>query len=245
MLSSIDKYLSKNEYEKKRTPSELNEWVQEIVSLIMEMEKNEKNKLLETGLGKKFNREVMPLNYFVQHYFPDRTDIRVELLSGNESADARIYQKEGKELLYEVQITEAIDGNKWALQKELLREKGRAPVTGIIKRVKTSTGKNTIVTTSDWREHSDIVKDDLENICQSLEKKLGRIAGCDTPTLLLLAFDDFIAFRPDEKRTAEERALLIAKVSEIIHSKKPNIDKLVLVGWTGKSFYEFPINKKP
>jgi hypothetical protein len=246
MLFSINEYLNKGEYEKKRTPSELNKWVQELNSLIKGMEKNERYKLLEGGLGKKFIREVIPLNHFVQHDFSDRTDIWVEPLSGNESADARIYQKEGKELLYEVQITEAIDGDKWALQKELLLgDKGCAPETGVVRRVKMQKGKNEIESKSGWRRHSDIVKDELKNICHSLEKKLDCITYCDTKTVLLLYFDDGIVFRPDDEQTAKERILLTTEVSKLIHSKKPNIDKLVLVGRGGKSFYEFPINKQP
>jgi hypothetical protein len=228
MLSSINRYLNKDEYEKKRTPSELNKWVQEVELLnreiIRETERNKRHKILDTGLGKKFQTEVVPLNYLVQHYFSDRTDIRVEPLSGNESTDACIYQKEGKELLYEVQITEAVDGGERARYKQR-RQKGKTfPLSD-----------GTI----------DYYKKGLNCILQNLGKKFDSMVACDTQTLLILAFDDSIAFRPDDDRTAEERASLIAKVSEIIHSKKPNIDKLVLVGWNCKSFYEFPVNKKP
>jgi hypothetical protein len=240
MVPDINKYLNKDEYEKKRTPSELNKWVQEISSLIGKMKKNERYKLLEGKLGKKFDSELIPLNLFVQHDFRNRNDIRVEPLSGNESVDARIYQKEGKELLYEVQITESVDEEQWPLRKRMRRDESFYTVTSKIKEVKTLKGRILMDTdeTITKVEH-------VENILQRLDKKFDKMTACDTQTLLLLYFDDYIAFRPDDERTEEERVSLATEISKRIHSKEPNIDKLVLVGWTGKSFYEFPINKKP
>lgn len=234
----LNEILSKEEYRRKRTAQQLNKWVEVMDSLLRGIGKRKRFEILERGIGKKFIKEVHPLKLFAQHYYKERDDVLFKPELKNLPFDAIILQ--GEEELYKVEITEAIDGRKWGLQKELLLEQGWAPVTGKIDAGNTrkhKRKKGDIKATSAAKESYDIFKETLMLIDRALKKKARK--KYSNNTLLILVFDDQIGFNPDKNQEELKKF-----VQEKIHSFEFNFHKIFLVGWSGKLFYEFPIGSQ-
>jgi 3-dehydroquinate dehydratase/shikimate dehydrogenase len=242
-----DAILLKEDFEQRRTLQELNEWVEGVHSRLRAMGKIERYRLLESGIGKKFIDEMHPLNLFAQSYFRGRADISLEGKLGGQSFDAQVF--EGGRELCRIEITEAIDGRKWALQKELLLEDGWAPDTGPIECAtkKHNRKKGDIKATLEAVSEAQIVQEGLGLIEEALNNKFKKSNrpngsyGCGA--WLLVAFNDTTVFHPDQLGSDDKNKLCDA-VQRKIHSLCPRFDKVFLVGWSGRSLYEFDVGNR-
>lgn len=172
--NKLHEVLSEKDYERKHTTQQLNEWVQKVDSLLRGTEKRERFAILESGIGKKFIKEVYPLNIFAQYYYKGRDDIFFQPKIDDQNFDAQIF--EGEKELHKIEITEAIDGERWALQKELLLEQGWAPVTGkiICESRKHNRKKGDIKAISEAKKSYELFKVTLALIDGALKKKSGK-----------------------------------------------------------------------
>lgn len=230
------------DYEQRRTLQQLSEWVETVDSRLRETEKAERFKILENRPGKKFIKEMHPLNLFAQSYFQGRDDISLEAKLGDQSFDAQVFKGENE--LCKIQITEAIDGQRWALQKELLLEIGWAPGTGEIEcqTRKHNRKRGDIRATLECVDDAQFVRKELSLIEDALEKKFNK-SNKDSGlygrgTWLLVVFDDTTVLHPDQLRPNDKNNLLDL-VGRKIDLLKPAFEKVFLVGWSGRSLYEF------
>lgn len=241
----LDGILSKEQYEQRRTPQQLSEYVEIVHSQLREMEKATRYRVCGKGIGKKFIKEMHPLNLFAQLYYHARDDISFEARLGDQSFDAQVFK--GEKELCKIEITEAIDGLRWALQKELLLENGWAPGTGTIEcpTRKHNRKRGDIKPTLECVETAQHVQQELSLIEEALDTKFeksNRASGSyGRGTWLLVAFDDTTIFRPDQLKPCDKEALLDL-VRRKIGSFKAGFDKVFLVGWSGRSIYEFRVD---
>jgi hypothetical protein len=232
----LDEILTEEQYERRHTSRQLSEWVEAVHSRLRAADRDTCHRLLDKGIGKKFVKEMHPLNLFARSYYHGRDDISFEARLGGQSFDVQVFQGEAES--HRIEITEAIDGRKWALQKELLLEKGWAPDTGPIEceTKKHNRRKGDIKATQECVGHTQFVEEKLRLIEEALDNKLeksNRAAGLYGPgTWLLVAFDDMGLNRDDENKL---RDIMRKK----IHALNPRFDKVLLVGWSGRSLYEF------
>ncbi len=240
-----DEILLMEGYGQRRTPEQLREWVETIHSRLRNVEKTRRFKITEKGIGKKFIKEIYPLSLFARSYYRGRDDVFLETRLGNQSFDAQVFEG-GKELC-KIEITEAIDGLKWAWQKELLLENGWTPGTGPIEcsSRKHNRKRGDIKAKLEAVEHTQAVQKELDLIEKALDKKSKKsnsASGAYEPgTWLLVAFDDTTALHPD-LLSPDEKNGLRHFVRRKIDSIKPNFDRVFLVGWSGSSLYEFPVH---
>jgi hypothetical protein len=236
----LDEILSKEQYERRRTPQQLNEWVEAAHSRLRERERDACHRLLDKGIGKNFITEMHPLNLFVQSYYPGRDDISFVAKLGGQSFDAQVFQGEAE--LHRIEITEAIDGRKWALQKELLLQNGWAPDTGPIEcqTRKHNRKKGDIKVTQEYVQHAQFVEEKLRPIEKALDNKFRKSKGAvyGPGTWLLVAFDDTNVLCPDQL-SQDDKNKVRDVVRKKIHALNPRFDKVFLVGWSGRSLYEF------
>lgn len=240
----IDEILSKEQYERRRTPQQLSEYVETVDSRLRQTEKAERYRVCGKGIGKKFIKEMRPLNLFAQISFRGCDDISFEVKLGDQSFDAQVFK--GEQEFCGIEITEAINGLRWAWQKELLLGNGWAPGTGTIEcsTRKHNRKKGDIKARLEAVEDAQAVQEQLGLIEQALDNKFGKsnkaTGSYGHATWLLVAFDDTTVLHPDGLRPDDKNSLLNL-VRQKINSVKPRFDKVFLVGWSGISLYEFHV----
>jgi hypothetical protein len=237
----LDGMLSKEEYERKRTVQQMHLWIETAHAGFRKMETAKRFRVLGNGIGKKFIKEMHPLNLFAQLRYSARDDISVQAILGNQSFDARVF--EGHRELCKVEITEAIDGARWALQKELFLQDGWFPGTGKIECIsrKHNRKKGDIKAELEAVKGCELVQETVHLIEEVLDKKFNKSYGSNT--WLLVAFDDTTALHPDGLKPDDKRKLCDS-VQGKIHSAKPTFEKIFLIGWSGKSLYEFQVTSR-
>ena len=188
------------------------------------------------GLPYKFEHELKPFAYYANTYYSNKPEVRFGPRCGSEPYDGIIIYNNNE--VY-VEITDAIDGKIWGLQKELLIEYGHSPWEHNIHGVKGNKTKrnrtvNDIITSNELTKCKDticktkeLIKETAFNKCKkSLEPKLPYGQGT---TILIVTFDDTV-FR--EKRRND---LMELKKTEI-DSMKHNFKQIILFGWLSHKF---------
>ena len=244
-MNTLEKILTREECEQTRTTQNLGAWVDEKITLFhMLSKKNDVIKrklLLHEGIFKKFYEEIYPLSLFAQHYYKGCTDIFFKPEIGNQNFDAIILDCL-KEPIHEIEITQAHAGHPEYLRMKYFLKHGHVNPLGDVVYSGTKRSGHVIVVENEAIDHPKIIEDSLILIEKAIRKKANRSKNNhNIDTLLLIVFDDFIAFRPDGKE--EERKILVKFINDKIYLLKPNFDRVFLVGWSGKSFYEFSLSK--
>jgi len=129
---NINDILTEIEYTKERSAKELFEWFTLKNEELSEwcQEHSETKALREikyrnpSRLFDKFAHELAPFAYYVKTQYSNKLRARFKPCCGSEPYDGRIIDN-GDEIF--VEITNAIDGKTWSLQKELLIENGHSP----------------------------------------------------------------------------------------------------------------------
>ena len=240
---SINDILTEDEYTKERSAKELFEFVKQKRKELeawnpehsdaktrREMRHREHGK----GLPYKFEHELAPFAYYANDYYYNKPKVRFKPCCGSEQYEGIIVDN-NKEIF--VEITDAIEGWKWGLQKELLIENGLAPWEHDIQGVKENKTKRK-------RTTSDIIiseDSDADVICKANElvKKAANIKckksmGQKLPygkdkTILIVTFDD-TGFSEKDKND-----FVNFKQAEI-DSMEHNFIKIILFGWLDKRF---------
>ncbi len=242
---NINDILTEIEYTKERSAEELFEFVKQKekelsvwsgehsgTKTLREM----KHRELDKELFDKFAHELAPFAYFAKNFYGDAPNAMFKPCYGSEQYDG-IIANNNKKIF--VEITNAIVGWKWGLQKELLIEKGCSPwehgIHGVQgNKTKRNRSASDIKTSNELVNYTDrirttieLVKEKTNNKCKkSMEQKLpyGR-----NKTILIVTFDDtgfsenvwndFVYFKQAE-----------------IDSMEHNFIKTILFGWISKKF---------
>lgn len=227
------------EYTKERSAKELFEFVKQKNKELRAWRghsRAETYRELDKGLPYKFTHELTPLAYFAKNYCSNAPNARFQPCCGSEQYDGIIVDNNKKIF---VEITDAIVGWKWGLQKELLIENGWSPwehdIHGVQgNKTKRNRSASDIITSNEPVNQTDLicatkelVKKQANNKCKmSMEQKLQY--GKDK-TILIVTFDD-IGFSENDRND-----FVNFKQAEI-DSMKHNFINIILFGWTSKKF---------
>ena len=158
----INDILTKIEYTEKRSTKDLLKFVEHKRKELRAwsgLSKAETYSERAKGLPYKFEHELAPFAYYANTYYGNKPEVRFKPCCGSEQYDGIIFD-DNKEIF--VEITNAIDGWKWGLQKELLIEKGSAPWAHNIHGVKGNKTKRNrsasdIITSNELVNHKDLI----------------------------------------------------------------------------------------
>ncbi len=233
-------YVSQDEIEKERTPSELWDWLIRKVEQTCSTEEGLEAFRLQKGLLKKLPEEIAPLAIFGKQKYGTTDQVLLKPVIGSQSYDAEIIDKriEPPDKCY-IEITQAHEGKDAYFRRRELLEKGfvfsKAPV------ITTGRGKNR--RTSIPPQATSVeegVKNELNRIADAAKRKAGK--DYRSNTFLLIAFDD--------TTLSEERLknLGYPGIDDFIRREISDLDlrfsHLYLVGKGQEVFREYPIDQQ-
>jgi hypothetical protein len=242
---NINDILTEIEYTKERSAKELFEFVkqkkEELGAWGEEQPKIIKYRELGKGLPDKFSHELTPFAYYANTYYGNKSKAVFKPCCDSEQYDGIIIDNANEVF---VEFTNAIFGKEWAIQKELLVEKGIAPwaydILGVNKKNRAEKKKVAInmysgneaedrgVAVDCVYELKKLVKKSAENKCvKSLDASLpyGK-----NKTILIVTFDDTVI-----RSSIRKNDFADFKRTEI-DSMKHNFRKIILFGWLEKEF---------
>jgi hypothetical protein len=248
---NINDIFTEIEYTKERSAEELFKWVN-----LKEEELREwgwehsgtkalrqiKHMALSKRLPNKFAHELTPFAYYANAYYGNKPEVRFKPCCGSEQYEGIVIDNRNKVF---VEITNAIDGKAWGLQKELLVADGHSPWEHAILGVEGNRTKRTrsvsdIKISEDALPHSVIIdkikklveKRVLEKCKKSLEQNL---PYGQNKTILIVTFDDTIV-RPSIRRNCWDDFIDFKRTE--VDSMKHNFKKIILFGWLDKKFID-------
>jgi len=182
-------FLDKQDMEERRSPEELEKWVQSVLAKAGTIPYKESLRL-KIGLFKEFLEEIFPINFLLQSLFDGRDDVTYQPQIGNQPYDG-ILEIHGCDKRY-VEITFPHDGETDKLHMEYLNEHGGLHTSGGIGRNKKT---RKLETTPGARFVTDIKKDIFKLIKNGLEAKYNK--RYDKVYMLVLFFEDLQVFKND------------------------------------------------
>ena len=230
--------ISKEELIKKRTPSELWNWLIEKVAQLGSTNEGMKDLRLQKGLVKQLMEEIGPLAIFGMHKYADNNQILLQPVIGNQAYDAVVTDlRTNPASQTYIEITQSHEGeNDYWRRCELLKKGyvfSHAPV------IKTDT-KKTKMQVSIPPEATSVeerVKSELERILAAAKGKEGKDYPANTSLIIL--FDD----TPPFQEVVDNK-----KLDNFVNKNILNLDlrfsALYLVGSGRVIFREFSLIKK-
>lgn len=181
-------YVSKDEIEKERTPSELWDWLIQKVAQICSTQEGLEAFRLQKGLLKKLPEEVSPLAIWGKHKLGNTDGVFLQPVIGNQNYDAKVIDNRIEPVSESyIEITLAHEGEDDYWRRRQLLENGivfsKAPV------IKMGKGKNCSVSIPPEDTSVDEgVKNELGRIIDAAKRK----ASKDYPanTSLIISFND-------------------------------------------------------
>jgi len=246
---NINDILIKIEYTKERSAGELFEFVKQKekelsiwpgnpsgTKTLREMRYRELGK----GLPDKFAHELTPFAYYANTYYSNKPEARFKPCCDSEQHDGIIIDNGNKVF---VEITNAIDGKIWRLQKELLIENGHSPWEHNIHGVKGNKTKRNrltsdIKTSKDALPYSVIIDKIKKLVEETVLEKCKKSMEQNLPygqskTILIVTFDDTVV-RP--RTSKKDWSDFVDFKRNEVNSMKHNFIKIILFGWTSKEF---------
>jgi len=227
--------VSQEELTKKRTPSELWNWLLQKVDQICSTDEGIEDFRLQKGLVKQLVEEVVPLAIFGKHKFGDTDQILMEPVIGNQSYDAVVTDLRTKPASQSyIEITQSHEGeNNYWRRRQLLTNGYVFPYAPVIKK---GTKKNRTVSIAPKATPvEERVKSELGRILDAVQKK--EHIDYPTNTSLIIFFDDM----PPFQRVIDNKSL-----DSFVTNKILNLDlrfsALYLVG--REVFREFSLVKR-
>lgn len=241
----IKNIITELEYTKKRTAQELFDWVSQKNMELSNWSPENPDKIkrretryseLDKILPDKFRHELLPFAYYAKAYYGDNPNAKFQPCCKSEHYEGIIIENNNEIF---VEITNAIVGWKWGLQKELLIAKGKSPdehnIHGVLgNKTKRNRSVNDIITSNEAISTSSAIselkklvkKTTLEKCNKSISPKLyyGR-----NKTILITTFDDTIIKGKDWNDFNDFK-------KKEIDSMKHNFKQIFLFGWVS---YEF------
>ena len=113
--------ITKEELEKRRTPSQLQEFVANVRKRVEADSEQLRLGRRKKGLYKEFVDEIVPLADFAPHIYPD--DVFLQPVIGNQGYDAIVFDNSGAEI-DRIEIAKPYDGKKVSKDNDLLEDRG-------------------------------------------------------------------------------------------------------------------------
>ncbi|MBN2456122.1 MAG: hypothetical protein JXB29_06255 [Sedimentisphaerales bacterium] len=193
-------------------------------------------RVLDKGLPYKFAHELTPFAHYANTYYSNKPKVKFKPCCGSEQHDGIIIDNNKKNF---VEITDAKEGWKWGLQKELLIKNGHAPwehnVHGVEgNKTKQNRTANDIITSNELIRHKALICNAKKLVKEKTTDKCKKSLGPKLPykegkTILIVTFDD-TGFSENDR-------------GDFVNFKKAEIDstkhkfmKIVLFGWVSKKF---------
>ena len=237
---NINEILTEIEYTKERSAKELFKFFEEKNKELHAwrgLSRTETYRELNKGLPYKFTHELIPFAYYAKTYYGNKPEVRFKPCCGSEQYDGIIVDNNKKIL---VEITDAIDGWKWGLQKELLVENGCSPwahnIQGIEgKKTKRKRSVSDIIISNDSPTHKETIFKAKELVKKSAEDKCIKSLYKSLPygqnkTILIITFDDTVFFIESDWND------LVNFKQDEFDSMEHNFIKIILFGWISKKF---------
>ena len=221
-----NEYVSRDELTKKRTPSELHNWVEWKIKQISSTENGLRALRRNEGrLVKKLQEEVYPLALFGFRKFGNTDKILLQSNIGNQSYDAVITDLRNKPVSQSyVEITQSHEGESDYLRNVVLDEQGYVFAYSPVHKTGTKKTGRRVSIPAEASEVGKIASKELENIIDAAKRKAGK--NHPASTSLLLVFKDDFSFR----RVIGDSDL-DAFVKERILKLDLRFSKLYLLGW--------------
>tara|TARA_R100001594_G_C3986850_1_gene251454 strand:+ start:199 stop:903 length:705 start_codon:yes stop_codon:yes gene_type:complete len=184
---------------------------------------------LKQGLAKEFYEEIYPLSLLAAKKFANNASARFLPVIGNQRFDA-IIRDISAEIL--IEFTNAVDGYNDSLRMEYMNEHGHVPATGPVKVAGTKkTGRQLDISLMAVCR-DDHVSKTIDLIGKAAQNKLDK--PYEPNTWIVVVFDDYIGFSHEDSRERVRQY-----VANNIVPLKWETEKLIVLGSSGKTFFEF------
>jgi hypothetical protein len=235
----INDILTEIDYTRERSAKELFDFVEQKKKELIAWKGSSRTETyseLNKGLPYKFAHELTPFAYYANTYYGNKPEVRFKPYCGSEQYDGIIVDNNKKIF---VEITDAIDGWKWGLQKELLTKNGCSPwahnICGVEgNKTKRNRSAGDIITSNELINDTDLIRAAKEVVKEKANKKCKMSMEQKLPygkekTILIVTFDDTGFGENDRTDFAN------FKQAEI-YSMEHNFIKIILFGWNSKQF---------
>jgi len=220
--------ITKEDIEKIRSVSELNDWIDKKHSQISNSKNATESCRLRKGLFKEFIEESTPLNIFCKQYFTPNPNQLVKQTIGDQNYDAELIDSSDIDFKY-IEITQAHEGKDDFYRRWHLNEYGHANALGRVvqnKPIEKSKIKNEAV------DHATIVHNEIQRINRAINKKLDKDYN-DKTALVVVCDNTGIAFKDESdiyQLKAHLKSNFIGKINIFC--------KVFVVSWNGDLFIE-------
>ena len=224
--------ISIEEMIQKRTPSQLKDWVKQVMDRYNLSEEGHRKLVLHQGLAKPLMEEVFHLAEFGVKKYGETDKILIQPIIGSQNYDAEISDLNANPpKISFIEVTQAHEGEDEYLRSVVLAEKGIVPLRGpVIKKGTKKTGRQISVpfTATDVIQNA---KEELVRIVEAAKRKEGKEYPQNTS--LLIVFNDGLSF---QKVISEKE--LDDFVIKNIFTIDLRVTALYLLGWS-KYFREY------
>jgi len=223
----MKKYITKEEFQIKRTKPEFIEWVDNKFVEIGRTKEGKKAVRFQTGILSEFVSEAYALRQLLPYIDDDVSTY--ECIIGNQNYDVLIDRHDKDCSNDKIEITEAHEGEVEHHRMILLEEKGHVSASGEIKKSGTKKTGLELEDVSMAHNLNDLLQQNLELISDAFKKKNEK--PYDENTSLLIMFKDYM-FRDEEHFGYVER--LKEFIESEICTKNDKFKDIYVLGWSGK-----------
>jgi len=232
-----NKRISQEELTKKRTPSELWDWLIQKVKQICSTKEGMKDFRLQKKPLKQLVEEIAPLAIFGKHKFGHTDQVLLQPVIGNENYDAVVTDLRTKPASQTyIEITQAHEGvNDFWRRCELL-DKGCVPSYSPVIRTGTKKTKMQVSIPLEATSVEEDVKNEMDRILTAAKKKERKVYSENTS--LIIFFDDTLPFQE-----VQDNDYLDSFVNDKILKLDLRFSSLYLVGKAGIIFREYSLKR--
>jgi hypothetical protein len=189
--------------EEVHTAAEYHRWVRALISRVKEEPEGIEQIRLRRGLAKELMNEALPIGLLASSYFSGSDEVSIQLKIGNQNYDAQVFDRRDGGLRVDyIEVTVAGDGEDDHLRMRALHEHGEVSGLGAVRRTGTQKTGLKIHVDREMIAQSEQLRRENARIAGAIQRKLSK--KYPPNTLLLLAFDDTMAFdRPDNRSAIE------------------------------------------
>ena len=168
-------------------------WVRELIARVKSEPDGQEQLRLRIGLAKQLMNEAFPIGLLAAKYFEGSEQVTISLKVGNQNFDAAVVdaRSEGSSVQY-IEVTMADDGEDDYLRMRVLNERGEVSGLGQVSKTGTKKTGLTINVAGEMVSQAEVLIRERKRVSQAIARKLGK--SYPPNTLLLLAFDDTMAF---------------------------------------------------
>lgn len=185
--------LSSQALEQSHTAAEYLGWVRNVIARVKAEPDGQELIRLRIGLAKELMNEAFPIGLLASTYFDKSEQVSIALKIGNQNFDATVKDnREPSSLVEHIEVTMADDGEDDYSRMCVLNQKGEVSGLGQVTKTGTKKKGKVINVSDDMVSQADVLSSERSRISRAIERKLGKVYPPNT--LLLLAFDDTMAF---------------------------------------------------